>query len=60
MGAGKRKNEKAVGRGIKKRKCLRCGKKFTSFSPQNRLCLDCKKSPEFTNGLFTERDDGAN
>jgi len=60
MSAGKRKNEKAVGDGVKLRQCLRCDKDFMSYSHLNRICLDCKKSPEFTRGIFSERGEEYN
>lgn len=60
MAAGKRKNEKAVGDDVQVRNCLRCDKEFMSYSPHNRICLDCKKSPEFTRGIFTGRDENYN
>lgn len=57
LAAGKRSNEKAVGDKVKVRICLRCEKNFKSYSKYNKLCLDCKKSPDFTMGMFTNRDE---
>lgn len=57
MGAGKRSNEKAVGDKVKVRVCLKCGKKFNSYSKYNRICLDCKKSPDFTLGMFDTKEE---
>lgn len=31
-----------------KRVCLRCSKKFSSKSKQNRICYECKQSSEFS------------
>lgn len=33
-----------------KRKCLKCGKSFRSYSPYIRLCSACKRSPEWHHG----------
>ena len=57
MAAGKRSNEKAVGEQVKKRICLKCEKKFNSYSKYNRICLDCKKAPTFTMGMFYDKEE---
>lgn len=52
MAAGKRSNEKAVGDDVEERECLRCEEPFNSYSKYNKICLNCKKSPEYTMGMF--------
>ena len=34
----------------KKRKCLMCLKQFSSEGPGNRICDECKKTPEYKFG----------
>ena len=34
----------------KKRKCLMCFKQFNSEGPGNRICGECKKTPEYKLG----------
>ena len=57
MAAGKRSNEKAVGDDVETRECLKCEKEFESYSKYNKLCLDCKNSPEFTMGMYENREE---
>ena len=41
---------------IKPRKCLRCGREFTSEGPQNRLCDRCREwSGKFSSSTLGQR-----
>jgi len=57
LGAGKRSNEKAVGDKVKVLVCLKCDKKFNSYSKYNRICLECKRAPTFIFGMFYTKDE---
>lgn len=46
MSPGRRHAYKDAAPRTELRECLRCGRPFMSFGPQNRLCLSCNRFAE--------------
>ena len=48
----KKTTAKPKGQPPQKRACLKCGGSFNSKGPGNRICNDCKGSPEWRSGIL--------